>query len=72
MIQLKTTNKEKKNIKTSFVFEADEPVTLSLVETEKGHTVAYVYKGTGDEIDEYTEPVACFDTEQNANDFVID
>lgn len=71
MIKLKVTNKGKEGIKNSFVFESDQPVTMSFVETEEGHIVAYIYKGVGDEIDENTDPIACFDTDLVSNDFLI-
>lgn len=55
---------EKKNgVSNQFVLEANEPVTLELLQSDTGHMVVYVYKGVGDEVDEYTNPTILFDSE---------
>ena len=59
MINLKT-NTPSKGMKESFTIESDEKVTVSFMTTEKGDTLAFIYRGTGDDINEYTEPIKVY------------
>jgi hypothetical protein len=62
MIRLKERSSQDGTV-NRIVFDANEPTTLTINQSESGHLVAYAYQGMKDQIDENTEPVVVFDSD---------
>lgn len=64
MINLKDVRKFK-DVKHHLVLEASKPVTMEFKELDSGMVVAYVYDKAGKELDENTEPIFVYSTEES-------
>lgn len=72
MIELKVVvqDSEAEGVQNQFIVNADEPITIEVLNTKKGHTLAHVYRGENPT--EFDEPVGAFDSEVPSHDWKVE